>query len=149
MGTTRPPSWLQRVTRLLGGTPHYPVLLVDGQLVEAQQLAAVLGEDFRVRIVGGLHAAIQAVADQAPILVVTELALPDGSGIDLLRALRAHPSTSRALLMVVSWRRGINDKVAALQAGADDYLVKPVAPAAFLDEVKRLSYFKQILLPVW
>src|SRR5262249_2289426 len=135
--------------RLLGGAPHYHVLLVDGQLDEAQQLTALLGAGFRVRIVGGLHAAIQAVADQAPILVVTELELPDGTGIDLLRALRVHPSTSKALLMVVSWRKGIDDKVAALLAGADDYLVKPVAPAAFLEEVKRLSYFKQILLPVW
>src|SRR5262245_32315693 len=111
MGTARPTSWLQRVTRLLGGAQHYPVLLVDGHLDEAQQLAALLGEDFRVRIVGGLHAALQAVADHVPILVVTELELPDGSGIDLLRALRGHPGTSKALLMVVSWRKGIDDKV--------------------------------------
>jgi DNA-binding response OmpR family regulator len=147
MSTTRPTSWLQRVARLLGGAPRYPVLIVDSRFDEARHLASVLGEGFHVRIVGGLHAAFQAVVDQPPILVVTELELSDGSGIDLVRALRNHPSMHRALLMVVSWRKGIDDKVAAFEAGADNFLVKPVSPSAFLEEVKRLSYFRQILLP--
>ena len=56
-------------------------------------------------------------------------------------------SVRTPLLMVVSARKGVDDKVAAFQAGADDYLVKPVDPATFLTEVKRLSYFAQALLP--
>jgi DNA-binding response OmpR family regulator len=65
----------------------------------------------------------------------------------LLRALRARTTARTPLLMVVSARKGVHDKVAAFQAGADDYLVKPANPARFLTEVERLSYFAQALLP--
>ena len=139
--------WLQRMARLLGGKPRYSVLLVDYDVSAAQALASLLGDEFHVTVAGSLRDAFQAVAEQAPALVVTELDLPDGSGLDLLRALRAQMGERAALLMVVSARRGIDEKVAALEAGADDYLVKPVDPATFLTEVKRLSYFAQALLP--
>jgi DNA-binding response OmpR family regulator len=55
-------------------------------------------------------------------LVVLDLGLPDGSGLDLLRTLR---STSRLPVIVVSGRGHETDRVAGLEIGADDYLVKP------------------------
>jgi DNA-binding response OmpR family regulator len=55
-------------------------------------------------------------------LAVLDLGLPDGSGLDLLRALR---STSRLPVIVVTGRGEEADRVAGLEIGADDYLVKP------------------------
>ncbi|WP_328492278.1 response regulator transcription factor [Streptomyces sp. NBC_00414] len=55
-------------------------------------------------------------------LVVLDLGLPDGSGLEVLRALRA---TSRLPVIVVSGRGHETDRVAGLEIGADDYLVKP------------------------
>ncbi|WP_406437904.1 response regulator transcription factor [Streptomyces sp. NBC_01613] len=55
-------------------------------------------------------------------LAVLDLGLPDGSGLELLRALR---STSRLPVIVVSGRAAEADRVAGLEIGADDYLVKP------------------------
>ncbi|MET7476103.1 response regulator transcription factor [Streptomyces sp. NPDC005648] len=55
-------------------------------------------------------------------LAVLDLGLPDGSGLELLRALR---STSRLPVIVVSGRGAETDRVAGLEIGADDYLVKP------------------------
>ena len=55
-------------------------------------------------------------------LAVLDLGLPDGSGLELLRALR---STSRLPVIVVTGRGGEADRVAGLEIGADDYLVKP------------------------
>jgi|EndMetStandDraft_5_1072996.scaffolds.fasta_scaffold03542_4 DNA-binding response OmpR family regulator len=55
-------------------------------------------------------------------LAVLDLGLPDGSGLELLRALR---STSRLPVIVVSGRGAEADRVAGLEIGADDYLVKP------------------------
>jgi two-component system, OmpR family, KDP operon response regulator KdpE len=147
MEARRSVPWLRRVARLLRGKSYYSVLLVDNDISAAQALASMLGDEFHVTIVGGLHDALISVVDQAPVLVVTELDLPDGSGLDVLRALRARTTVRTPLLMVVSARKGVDDKVAAFQAGADDYLVKPVDPATFLTEVKRLSYFAQALLP--
>ncbi|MCT9075896.1 response regulator transcription factor [Streptomyces fulvoviolaceus] len=55
-------------------------------------------------------------------LAVLDLGLPDGSGLELLRALR---STSRLPVIVVTGRGAETDRVAGLEIGADDYLVKP------------------------
>jgi DNA-binding response OmpR family regulator len=49
------------------------------------------------------------------------------------------------LLMVLTRRSGIQDKIAALQAGADDYLVKPVEPQLFVSHVRAVSRFRQVL----
>lgn len=55
--------------------------------------------------------------------VLLDLTLPDGNGLDLLRALKA--DNSPAGVLVISARDGIEDRVAGLDLGADDYLVKP------------------------
>ena len=68
-----------------------------------------------------------------PELAIVDLGLPDGDGIDLIRELR---SWSAAPVIVLSARSGEADKVAALDAGADDYLVKPFGAAELLARVR-------------
>ncbi|HSN31501.1 MAG TPA: response regulator transcription factor, partial [Ideonella sp.] len=58
-------------------------------------------------------------------LMVLDLMLPDGDGLDVLARLRARPRSTRVL--VLSARDQVDDRVAALNRGADDYLVKPFA----------------------
>ncbi len=55
--------------------------------------------------------------------VLLDLTLPDGNGLDLLRALKA--DNSQTGVLVISARNGVDDRVAGLDLGADDYLVKP------------------------
>ncbi len=57
-------------------------------------------------------------------LILLDLALPDGNGVDFLRALRARRATNPVIIMTA--RDRITDRIAGLNAGADDYLVKPV-----------------------
>ena len=68
-----------------------------------------------------------------PDLVVLDLGLPDGDGMDLIRALRAW---SAVPVIVLSARADESDKVAALDAGADDYLTKPFGVAELLARVR-------------
>lgn len=68
-----------------------------------------------------------------PDLVVLDLGLPDGDGIDLIRDLR---TWSEIPIIVLSARTAEADKVAALDAGADDYLVKPFGAAELLARVR-------------
>ena len=68
-----------------------------------------------------------------PDLVVLDLGLPDGDGIDLIRDLR---SWSEIPIIVLSARTAEADKVAALDAGADDYLIKPFGAAELLARVR-------------
>ncbi|MER6997005.1 response regulator transcription factor [Streptomyces sp. NPDC000410] len=66
--------------------------------------------------------ALRLVGEHSPDVVLLDLGLPDMDGTDVLRALRAW---SRVPVLVVSARRTSDEKVAALDAGADDYITKP------------------------
>jgi two-component system KDP operon response regulator KdpE len=68
-----------------------------------------------------------------PELVVLDLGLPDGDGVDFIRDLR---SWSAMPVIVLSARSGENDKIAALDAGADDYLVKPFGAGELMARVR-------------
>jgi len=68
-----------------------------------------------------------------PDLVVLDLGLPDGDGIDFIRGLRAW---SQIPVIVLSARTMEADKIAALDAGADDYLVKPFGTGELLARVR-------------
>jgi two-component system KDP operon response regulator KdpE len=75
---------------------------------------------------------IQAATRQ-PDLVVLDLGLPDGDGVDLIRDLRAW---SDVPVIVLSARTLEDDKISALDAGADDYLVKPFGAGELLARVR-------------
>ncbi|MFE2416596.1 response regulator transcription factor [Streptomyces hokutonensis] len=66
-------------------------------------------------------------------LAVLDLGLPDGSGLELLRALR---STSRLPVIVVTGRGAEADRVAGLEIGADDYLVKPFSQRELVARIR-------------
>lgn len=78
-----------------------------------------------------------------PDLAVVDLGLPDGDGVELIRDLRGW---SQAPVIVLSARSGETDKVGALDAGADDYLVKPFGAAELLARV-RAQLRRQALAP--
>ena len=71
-----------------------------------------------------------------PDLVVLDLGLPDGDGVDLIRDLRGWSSVP---LIVLSARSGEAQKIAALDAGADDYLTKPFGIGELLARVRATS----------
>jgi DNA-binding response OmpR family regulator len=127
-------------------SPYLPaVLFVDPDSATAHALANVLASRYAVGVAGSLAAAYQALAVMIPTLIVCELTLPDGDGFSFLQRVRATPETRDVLLMVVSSRRSVVDKVAALRAGADDYLTKPVTPEVFANHAGRLLRFRRTL----
>jgi len=70
---------------------------------------------------------------ESPDVVILDLGLPDMDGLDVLRELR---SFSNVPLLILTVRGEEMDKVKGLEMGADDYVVKPFAPAEFLSRVK-------------
>lgn len=73
------------------------------------------------------------IGTRKPDLVVLDLGLPDGDGVDLIRDLR---TWSDIPVIVLSARTAETDKVEALDAGADDYLIKPFGAAELLARVR-------------
>ncbi len=82
---------------------------------------------FSVDLAASLSEAELIVAAAPPDVIVLDLGLPDGDGRDLLKRLRR--GGSGVPVLVVTARGGLNDRIEGLDGGADDYMVKPAAPA--------------------
>ncbi len=90
------------------------------------------GEGFKVVEAMNLAEGNRAAA-ACPTLILLDLGLPDGDGIDLVRALRGW---TRIPVIVLSARGREDDKVMALDAGADDYLTKPFGAGELLARIR-------------
>ncbi len=78
-----------------------------------------------VQVVGSGDAALKAVAEQPPALVILDLNLPIVSGTDVCRLLRAQSETARLPIIMLTARTGESERIAGLDLGADDYITKP------------------------
>jgi len=121
------------------------VLFIDPDHNSAERLSRTLTNISAVAIVPTAHAALNAISLHVPSLIVTEIDLPDANGLELIAKVHATPAMRHVLLMVVTGRSGVRDKINAFQAGADDYLVKPLDPAVFALRVQLLSRFRKVI----
>ena len=99
------------------------VLIVEDEHAISRFLRTALeGDGLRVYDAGTLQRGLLEAATRKPDLVILDLGLPDGEGIDFIREVR---QWSQMPIIVLSARAEETDKIAALDAGADDYLSKP------------------------
>lgn len=111
------------------------ILLVEDEPRLAESLRAVLErERFIVDHAGGLEAAQEASRSGSFDLVLLDRCLPDGEGLSLLPSLRA--GSPGIHVIVLSARNGVNDRVAGLDGGADDYLTKPFSVDEMLARIR-------------
>ena len=80
--------------------------------------------------------AIPIAIETAPSLVILDLKLPDISGFDVCKALRANPSTSTTPIIILSAVSNESDVILAFELGADDYITKPFSVRELLARVK-------------
>jgi two-component system OmpR family response regulator len=101
-----------------------PILLVEDDRMLGDAVAAALRQDgWEVARAEDAGAAKTALIDHAFAAVLLDLGLPRGSGLDVLNALRQRYDTTPVL--IVTARDQLSDRVRGLDAGADDYIVKP------------------------
>jgi len=89
--------------------------------------------DYRYITAANGEAAIIAATTQQPDIVLLDLGLPDLDGVEIIRRIR---SWSQMPIIVISARSEDSDKIAALDAGADDYLTKPFSVAELLARLR-------------
>lgn len=98
------------------------ILVVDDDLPIRHFLQRVLGGEFHLSHAGDGHAGLATVAAAGPDLILLDLELPDLNGIEVIKGVR---EWSQVPIIVISELDQEADKIAALNAGADDYLTKP------------------------
>jgi two-component system KDP operon response regulator KdpE len=114
--------------------PEPLVLVVEDEPPLRRFLRAALeSHGYRFVEAGSVREAEQLATSHNPDLFLLDLGLPDGDGVDLTRRLR---EWTRAPIVVISARGREEDKVDALDAGADDYLTKPFGVAELLARLR-------------
>jgi len=110
------------------------VLVVDDDPQVAKPVTDILvGRGYDVRTASEAESAMASIAARCPALVITDLEMPGTDGIELCRRVR---ETSHVPIIVVSGNRDFRSEVAALDSGADDYLVRPLVTDTLLARVR-------------
>ncbi len=116
--------------------PDAPILVVDDDpKIVALVRMYLERERFPVVTASDGHAALRAIEDQAPRLVVLDLMIPELDGFAVIRRARA---LGEVPILILSARGAVADRIQGLSEGADDYLPKPFSPAELVLRVKTI-----------
>ena len=114
--------------------PH--ILLADDNADMREYVRRLLAGRFRVETAPDGHAALEFIQRSLPDLVITDVMMPRLDGFGLVQRLRADARTSTLPIILLSARAGEEARVEGLQAGADDYLIKPFSARELLARVE-------------
>ncbi|MEV5432362.1 SpoIIE family protein phosphatase [Streptomyces sp. NPDC052701] len=137
--TEAPPAAVAAVsgTASASGPAAAHVLVADDNADMRGYLKRLLeGAGYRVTAVNDGMTALDLVRAGSPDLVVSDVMMPGLDGLALVAALRSDPRTASVAVLLLSARAGQEASIEGLQAGADDYLVKPFAAAELLARVR-------------
>jgi DNA-binding response OmpR family regulator len=112
------------------------VLVVEDSPEYVQAIRALLNGAYSVRTASSIAEAKEALGALSPDMVVLDLILPDGDGLDLLMHIRER---SNAHVLVLSARDDEVDKVIGFKLGADDYVTKPFSPRELAARIEAMS----------
>ncbi|MBV8515962.1 MAG: response regulator [Acidobacteria bacterium] len=111
------------------------ILLADDNDDMREYVQRILGHTYEVEAVADGAAALDAARRKLPDLVLSDVMMPVLDGFELLRALRGDERTCGVPVILLSARAGEESRVEGLEAGADDYLIKPFSAKELLARV--------------
>jgi len=114
------------------------VLICDDEPPLRELIRVSLGDGYRYREAGTVADSIDAVRGEPPDIVLLDLMLPGGSGLDVLRVIRADGALDGTPVLVISAWSDESNRGAATDAGADEFLGKPFAPDVLAERVEEL-----------
>ncbi|WDZ81930.1 response regulator (plasmid) [Ensifer adhaerens] len=112
------------------------LLVVDDNSDMRDYMRRLLGGQYDVTVVGDGQAALASIASRRPDLILTDVMMPGFDGLELLERLRSDQQTSTIPIIVLSARAGEESRIEGMQAGADDYLIKPFSARELLARVE-------------
>lgn len=116
------------------------VLVVDDDALTLEILRTILDlEDFVVRTAEDGEAAIAAVADELPDVLVLDVMMPGLNGFEVCSHLRSQPETSELPIVLLTARDSAEDRRRGLACGADAYLTKPFSPLQLMETIRGID----------
>lgn len=111
------------------------ILFADDNADMRVYVSRLLQQRYEVQAVADGKAALAAVKQSQPDLVLADVMMPKMDGFELLQALRSDPQTSTLPVILLSARAGEEARIEGMEAGADDYLIKPFSARELLARV--------------
>ncbi|MBN1260976.1 MAG: response regulator [Anaerolineae bacterium] len=131
------------------------ILIIDDNPEMLEMLHLILRERGKHEVIlaaDGQDGLTKALAER-PEMAIVDVMMPEMTGYEVVRRIRANPRIAKMRIIILTARGQPVDKTAAMAAGADAYLVKPVAAAALLDQIDELINVgkekpKSVVIPV-
>ncbi|HEX3953041.1 MAG TPA: response regulator [Stellaceae bacterium] len=121
-----------------------PILIVDDSLTVRMSLMDTLTEaGLEATACASIAEARQALADNGFALIILDVLLPDGDGIDLLKEIRDEPASRDTAVMLLSTEAEVSDRIRGLKTGADEYVGKPYEPGFLVARARELMQRSQ------
>lgn len=121
------------------------VLVVEGNAANAELLEALLLQQYYEVLIANRGAdAIELCRSGQVDILILEVQLPDMDGFEVCCRLKADTATSNIPVIMLTTLHRAEDRIKGLEAGADDYFIKPVKDQALLSRIKSLSHFKTV-----
>src|SRR4051812_13968000 len=117
-------------------TEHATILVVDDNADMRDYISGLLADRYEVLTAADGRVGLELAHEHAPDLVLSDVMMPRLDGFGLLAALRADPLTARTPVVLLSARAGEEATIEGLEAGADDYLIKPFSARELLARVQ-------------
>jgi DNA-binding response OmpR family regulator len=108
------------------------VLIADPDVTYRQVVADCFKSRYKVIIANNLAETLAMVAQYHPSILLLELNQPDGDGKSIIPRLKSNPETHSMVVTCLTTRSSIDEKIEGFQAGADDYVVKPINTRTFM-----------------
>ena len=129
--------WVQAIAPCEDDSSSKPrVLVVDDNADLREYMSALLAPFYRVVTAADGREALERARTQAPDIILSDVMMPHMTGLELVQALRADPSTVAIPIILLSARAGEEATVEGLDSGSDDYLTKPFTAQELLARVR-------------
>lgn len=106
-----------------------PILIVDDEPVNLNLLRGILAPAYSLVFARSGAEALAATLKHRPVLILLDVMMPDMDGISVCRQLKENPETAAIPVIFVTGLAEVGDETAGFDAGAVDYIIKPVSPA--------------------
>ncbi len=143
------PAFQDDLSGLISSFPRHDadrprVVVADDNADMRRYLLRLLSGQYAVEVVADGEAALDSVRRQAPDLILSDVMMPRLDGFGLLRELRRDPRTASVPVILLSARAGEESRVEGMEAGADDYLLKPFSARELLARLGSLLQINRL-----